>query len=123
MMSEELKKCPFCGGEAAMRHLENVSFYVVCTKCNAGIETYSDKDAAIAAWNRRAPEPGTSVIRWTRYDGTAETLPEECEPVLVRIRGRVHVQKREEDVWERMGQEIRCGDLWAYLPEPPEGME
>lgn len=74
-MSEELKPCPFCGGEAIIRiHKERSSMFeylgygenaacVACTKCgcNTGYylphydqdENYHIKQAT-KAWNRRA---------------------------------------------------------------------
>lgn len=62
---EEIKKCPFCGGEAKvrrddMRRGEKEIVYVRCTSCHAtghkfvedgDYDDYSDK--AIEAWNRR----------------------------------------------------------------------
>ena len=68
----ELKPCPFCGGEAALRNFERVSWYVVCKNCDARIDSDASRDEAIDMWTRRASEPGTSVVRWTRYDGTPE---------------------------------------------------
>lgn len=52
----ELKKCPFCGGEAHIVKLgENyLSFYVECKKCCAESSAFSAKGHAIEAWNRRA---------------------------------------------------------------------
>lgn len=63
---EKLAECPFCGGSAIM-HVEQTGrpiYYVRCdgTKpdhCNAimppRIDEATNRDAAIAAWNRRAP--------------------------------------------------------------------
>lgn len=57
----ELKKCPFCGGEAFVRrvyrnyivdakHVENCPMFFMCLP----LETYwVTREAAIAAWNRR----------------------------------------------------------------------
>ena len=62
-MSDELKPCPFCGGEA---HIDGTSWrptdgaevaWVTCKRCDAYGPTLPLKEA-IAAWNRRAPEPG-----------------------------------------------------------------
>ena len=47
----EIKKCPFCGGEARM-HDHLVSYYIECVNCKAGIEQRTDTQA-IEAWNRR----------------------------------------------------------------------
>ena len=73
----ELKKCPFCGGEA--KYIEGrdffISKFVTCTKC--GIETrrnYVRKNEAIEAWNNRATE---SEIRAMAIDEFAEKLGEE----------------------------------------------
>ncbi len=58
-MSEELKSCPFCGGEAKMHTRLNSPYYAaVCkdTRCpghNLYI-LYWTKEDAIKAWNRRA---------------------------------------------------------------------
>ncbi len=56
-MSEQLKPCPFCGGEA---HIDGTSWttrdgkdqaWVTCKKCHTYGPSSTD---AIAAWNRRA---------------------------------------------------------------------
>jgi Lar family restriction alleviation protein len=64
---EELKKCPFCGGEAEMN--VNVGIYgytpdiycAICKCCGAKIEMVSDNyndlsTAVIDAWNRRVSD-------------------------------------------------------------------
>lgn len=65
-MSNELKPCPFCGGEAKVVHSSAV--YVTCTECgcrtrqmNRRVRVESQKDEerrveelAVKAWNRRA---------------------------------------------------------------------
>ena len=67
---EELKKCPFCGGEASVEdeYCWSPSFYnpdgrdgvfmyyVKCKKCGATTKLYSSKVKAIEAWNRRLEE-------------------------------------------------------------------
>ena len=64
-MPNELKPCPFCGGEAMAYEIPAhkhglVGFpdysgcgFVECQKCSAAIAENSKKEA-IAAWNRRA---------------------------------------------------------------------
>lgn len=53
-MSDELKPCPFCGGEPALIHPdEEWDAVVVCEKCGAVITKDSDAEA-IFAWNARA---------------------------------------------------------------------
>ena len=57
MKMDELKSCPFCGGNAYTHisykiHSHKVRYVVKCSKCNANME-YRSEDAAIVAWNRR----------------------------------------------------------------------
>jgi Lar family restriction alleviation protein len=49
---EELKTCPFCGGEA-MKRKSNRVYYVFCTNCSVKTVDSITPDGAIAAWNRR----------------------------------------------------------------------
>lgn len=63
-MNEELKQCPFCGGDARIMVLKKgYKSIIFCTTPQCGFMRYSynngdtDENAArrlIAAWNRRA---------------------------------------------------------------------
>lgn len=70
-MSDELKPCPFCGGEAELlpycgdgnRCMGMTYAHVRCKKCHAMTETKQrvfdydhEKSDAIEAWNSRTPE-------------------------------------------------------------------
>lgn len=68
-MSERLKRCPFCGGEAKayMKHKEiGLTLWAECQKCGAKTTGYCPTDnledfeqckaLALKAWNRRVPE-------------------------------------------------------------------
>ena len=71
-MEIELKKCPFCGGEAklitgitttSVFNNEHPAFMVRCAKCSAGTKEFVDvgRDGAglveaVRSWNRRAGE-------------------------------------------------------------------
>lgn len=50
-----LLPCPFCGGKAFLR--DDTVMYgnasVECDECDAETAIFIEKDAAIAAWNRR----------------------------------------------------------------------
>ena len=54
-MSEELKPCPFCGGEARLvSAFLGTAYIVLCDTCNAAIKTRRTEAEAMAAWNTRA---------------------------------------------------------------------
>lgn len=77
-MSEELKPCPFCGGEAAMRWFQDEQhpdiIFVVDCSARCGANTWTTEDNAIAAWNRRE-----ETSRWIPV---SERLPENDQTVI-----------------------------------------
>ena len=64
-MANELKPCPFCGGEAeVITHMQCMAkaYCVVCKdkECRGrAVKPLRDRDKAIAAWNRRANDEQT----------------------------------------------------------------
>lgn len=63
-MAEELKPCPFCGGDAVVRHIlvpepENKAYSVGCVELEcAGSSSliayrFTTEEAAVEAWNSR----------------------------------------------------------------------
>ena len=55
-MAEELKPCPFCGGEAVIG--ENTvfdgMFYACCVDCSASVgDEFNSIEEATTAWNTR----------------------------------------------------------------------
>lgn len=57
-MKEEIKKCPFCGGNAIKVMSEDLHiFYVACDDCKAMTDVFfTNIEDAIEAWNRRVGE-------------------------------------------------------------------
>ena len=53
MMSDELKPCPFCGGEAQLIEAMG-EVWVRCTECNASAAMQNYPVDALAKWNTRA---------------------------------------------------------------------
>jgi Lar family restriction alleviation protein len=55
----ELKKCPFCGGEAETRkEMGGTTWRVKCTRCSAEVGRYwfGSRKQAVIAWNYRVNE-------------------------------------------------------------------
>ena len=64
-MSEELKPCPFCGGEASIRHFafhSGAKYHVVCESCLCSVSYEWTPEEAAEAWNTRAKEQTMKVI-------------------------------------------------------------
>ena len=55
MSETELRKCPFCGGEAKIVK-SFYSIWVKCTCCNASTNGGESEEIAAELWNRRAGE-------------------------------------------------------------------
>lgn len=52
----ELKRCPFCGGEAKKMDM-GYPHWIYCTNCGAKVHGgTSDEADSVEAWNRRAKE-------------------------------------------------------------------
>lgn len=66
-MSNELKPCPFCGGDnlglnhTGERPEEATLWWVDCYECSESSHPRGSSKAAIAAWNRRAPVPPSAT--------------------------------------------------------------
>ena len=54
---EELRRCPFCGGEAEL-HSGLLTNWVLCLQCGVETRAKLNKQEAIAAWNRRTQNIG-----------------------------------------------------------------
>lgn len=56
---EQLKKCPFCGGEAEVKYAYSFGFTrnyeAECMKCFCTVGVYLTEAEAITAWNTRKP--------------------------------------------------------------------
>ena len=58
-MSEKLKPCPFCGGEAALQYGRFYGnefykdYFCFCDECEASTTYFPTVAEAIEAWNRR----------------------------------------------------------------------
>ena len=57
-VEENLKPCPFCGGEAVkdFARFDYNYFGVHCTVCDAYIHDFDSEEMAVEKWNKRADE-------------------------------------------------------------------
>ena len=53
-MSNELKRCPFCGGEAEMREGSSTKPYIRCKRCGCRTGSSRYRGNLAKAWNARA---------------------------------------------------------------------
>lgn len=107
-MGEQLKPCPFCGGEAELcstRLSEDcMGAYVACTSCHTQTDMMEDAYApfedAVSAWNRRTLNPALQQVvealepfaryaevllhRFPRNDGWGLDIGTEHEAVVNR---------------------------------------
>lgn len=81
-MSEKLKLCPFCGGEAFVHMLGNEiakGYYIACDECGAKTIVFGYETEAIEAWNRRAKR---KKGKWVRRKDEDCWECSECHAVL-----------------------------------------
>ena len=54
-MTENLKRCPFCGGEAKCIEFYGL-YHVICCNCYVAGKDCSTRESAVSAWNSRPVE-------------------------------------------------------------------
>ena len=113
-MIEELKPCPFCGGDKLARILHvNNRASVCCYSCTA--------KAWEEDWQKRADHiPDASKMIWVSAD---DRLPDEGQEVLyyTKVSGALLGRYREDGVFGNVFGELAWGGgvYWMPLPEPP----
>lgn len=106
---DALKPCPFCGGDASLHALDDVSSYIYCKECKTRLFMLP------VEWNRRADG----------WISVKERLPFEQQMVMMWIDAapdyQVEVGWWEGDSWR---SQFYSGEwlvkYWQPLPEPPK---
>lgn len=121
--SEELKTCPFCGGEAEISTTYDTE-WIECAVCHARSpvlvgdyydEGFMDGRYAAQMWNTREAAP-----KWVPC---SERLPEKEEYVLLSLVNLdivIGFRANTEDYWYYGGQYLTHNNViaWMPLPEP-----
>lgn len=93
---EELKECPFCGGEAELKQHKSAidkndrpigGWFVDCEECDCGTPWHNTESQAITAWNRRTtPENKPLTLEQLRQmDGEPVYVDKEQQYRLVEV--------------------------------------
>lgn len=76
-MSDELKPCPFCGGEAEMREGSSTKPYIRCKRCGCRTGSSRYRGNLAKAWNARA-DVTDGQFATAVHDGEAWQRVREC---------------------------------------------
>ena len=68
-MSEKLKPCPFCGGEAEILQTSGHMFCPLCSDCDTSGGHYFTEEDAARAWNDRAERTCHNALKESDYGG------------------------------------------------------
>ncbi|MFI3254420.1 MAG: Lar family restriction alleviation protein [Eubacteriales bacterium] len=134
-MTEKLKPCPFCGGEASLYEYNRVQHSVECDNCKVGQPIFTTEVEAWSKWNTRTtnwnkypevkPEDRQSVLI-VHDEGDDNLLPHELPYYYVAWYDQMSNMfwgRPEEDEFGNENEPLFLGkDVthWQPLPEPPE---
>lgn len=122
-MSDELKPCPFCGGEAMLFDAVG-EMWACCKTCLASSRMHSDPIKAAAAWNARAAVTDEQ-FSLAVHDGEAWQPVRECEMLEVQTGDKTDYWDAVEIIWHCQScHEERAvygfgedGGVWAEKPK------
>lgn len=131
-MPEELKPCPFCGGEAkfgANKSCCGRTVRIDCTnpECGGCVTTFSSKAEATKAWNRRTQQPNEPLTvdelrkmigQWVWVESKDVLCPNGWYRVEPQFRETISLAGVDGTIYETS---IANGDSAAYLRPPEAG--
>ena len=105
-MTENLKRCPFCGGKAKLTDLTKApESWVECTECGARTRFFSNSEEdAVSAWNARPIDDDKVKYEPTSYSCRA------CKNATDKE------VKRLREAWEEISRGFDT-DSWDYTRE------
>ena len=91
-MTEELKRCPFCGGTANIAK-GKIEFWAYCPHCGAQTELYETEQEVAKAWNTRKIEE-EQAAEIARLLGNIETIKKIVDkpPLSIYDDARIYAQ-------------------------------
>lgn len=111
-MNDELKPCPFCGGEAMLFDAVG-EMWACCKTCLASSRMHSDPIKAAAAWNDRAAVTDEQFAMDV-HDGRVWQAVRECHAVLKSKLCYLPDDPPEVDEFHECSE---CGEVFPYGPE------
>lgn len=116
----ELKPCPFCGGEAWIDEFQQEHFNrpkleyvwsIECKECAFSSRYHKSKDEAIEKWNTRAKqqecEKCKRIEKWYEHFGCTPTILEKYKKTIefIRRRSRKDLDVGAEELLKELGEE------------------
>ena len=91
-MTEELKRCPFCGGEAKCIEFYGL-YHVICCNCHIAGKDCPRRESAVSAWNTRKIEE-EQAAEIARLLGNIETIKKivDKQPLSIYDDARIYAQ-------------------------------
>lgn len=118
-MSDELKVCPFCGGDARIHSKVlaegfDSGYWAVCDECGKGDTLpHESEEEAAAAWNDRAAVTDEQFAMDV-HDGRVWQAVRECHAVLKSKLCYLPDDPPEVDEFHECSE---CGEVFPYGPE------
>ena len=119
-MGDELKPCPFCGGEAELWHNAHWDYVVRCTKCGAKTRQHHENGAGAAMdWDKREGYRivdnafQSAISKWAHADAENRELREligDMHGLLQHICERRDECGRECELWPDHNKQCELRD-------------